>query len=58
MGLIFYKLHIAENTVSVPNNLLYLQKEFERYALKQWWRSLFQSGGGSKCTSKKYEKIV
>jgi len=36
MGLIFYKLHIAENTVSVPNNLLYLQKEFERYALKQW----------------------
>jgi len=25
MGLIFHKLHITENTVGVPNNLLYLQ---------------------------------
>jgi len=25
MGLVFQKLHKTENTVSVPNNLLYLQ---------------------------------
>jgi len=33
---IFHKLHITENAMSVPNNLLYLQQVFERYTLKQW----------------------
>jgi len=35
MGLIFHKLHITENIDGVPNNLLYLQKVFKRYTLKQ-----------------------
>jgi len=35
MGFVFHKLHITENTVDVPDNLLYLQHVFRRYSLKQ-----------------------
>jgi len=34
IGLIFHKLHIAENAVGVPDNLLHLQQVFETYTLK------------------------
>jgi len=35
MGLVFHKLHITDNTVGVPNNLLHLQNVFKRYTIKQ-----------------------
>jgi len=37
VGFVFHKLHITENTVGVPNNLLYPQNVFGRYTLKQWF---------------------
>jgi len=36
IGPIFHKLHVTENAVGVPKNILYLQQVFERYTLKQW----------------------
>jgi len=32
----FSQVHIIENAVGAPKNLLYLQLVFERYALRQW----------------------
>jgi len=33
VDLVFQKLHMTENAVGVPYNLLYVQKVFKRYTL-------------------------